>query len=25
METVDYNYFVGQVLEQTAERPLIFP
>jgi hypothetical protein len=25
METVDYNYFVGQLLQQTEERPLIFP
>lgn len=25
METYDYNHFVTHVLEQTAERPLIFP
>jgi ABC-type bacteriocin/lantibiotic exporter with double-glycine peptidase domain len=25
LETVDYNHFVGQVLQQTAERPLIHP
>ena len=25
IESVDYNYFVGQVLQQTEERPLMYP
>ena len=25
LETYDYNYFVGQYLQQTDERPVIFP